>query len=141
MYHMPTGKIYVGSLKDKKKFKQYKTHSKTVKRMMTERPCEWQRYIVKEFPKDTKWYEVVLLEQLIIKHLGYLIGWENLFNKGYYLNHVKLVKGVGKPHAGLFKKGHKTNNGRKQSPEHIKNKVESYRSSMLRKRNGRKKHK
>lgn len=125
MYHIPTGKIYIGSLKNENTFYKYRTHSKVVKKMMLDRPQDWQRKVIKRFDSRYEWHEVVEYEQRVIRYIARWCGWKKLWNKGYFFHHVELIKGNNKPHAGRFKKGHKVNNGRKQSPDHIKARMRS----------------
>lgn len=83
MTHLPTGKIYIGSLKDSSKFKTYLTSSITVKRMMTENPSEWLKEIVKSF-HDTEFMHVVAEEQNMIKETVITLGWDKVWNRFYH---------------------------------------------------------
>jgi hypothetical protein len=87
MTHLPTGKIYIGSLKDSKRWETYNTSSKTVRKMLEENPSDWIREIVEnEFPDEWTYKEVVDLENYLIKEQVMLIGWESVWNKHYGAN-------------------------------------------------------
>lgn len=77
--HLPTGKLYIGCLKDSRKFETYTSSSRTVSRMMSENPLEWVREVVLKF-LDTPFEEVVKMEQRMIQELVELKGWGATWN-------------------------------------------------------------
>lgn len=92
MTHKPTGKIYIGSLKDDKRWLKYKTSRPEVTTMLKEKPEEWEREILlKDFASDVTWPDVVNLEQHIIKATSESIGWDAMWNGGYFMGQVKLA--------------------------------------------------
>lgn len=85
--HVPTGKIYIGSLKDSKRWGSYNTSSRVVKLMLEENSNEWIREITHdEFPDEWTYKEVVDLENELIKEAVLTIGWESVWNKHYGAN-------------------------------------------------------
>ena len=92
MTHKPTGKIYIGSLKHDKRWLKYKTSRPEVTTMLKEKPEEWEREILlKDFASDVTWPDVVNLEQHIIKATSESIGWDAMWNGGYFMGQVKLA--------------------------------------------------
>jgi hypothetical protein len=92
MTHMPTGKRYIGSLKDDSRWEKYCTSSNTVKPMMKSNPTEWTKEILlKDFCNDVSWSDVVGLEQALIDTLAKIDGWNTLFNGGVYRGQIKLA--------------------------------------------------
>lgn len=84
MTHLPTGKIYIGSLKNSNRWNSYNTSSKTIKAMMSANPEEWKREIFRDkFPKSWGWTEVVNCEHRLIRDYVYRYGWDLVLN-GYY---------------------------------------------------------
>lgn len=87
MTHIPTNKVYIGSLKDSSRWVTYNTSSKIVRKMLEENPREWIREIIEnEFPNDWTYKEVVDLENQLIKEQVFLVGWESVWNKHYGAN-------------------------------------------------------
>jgi hypothetical protein len=84
MTHLPTGRFYIGSLKDSSRFSTYVTSSKSVSKMMTENPAEWVKEIVEEFT-NISFYDVVIKEQHLIEHYVKTIGWDKIWNKFYHV--------------------------------------------------------
>ena len=81
MTHLPTGKIYIGSLQRTNIWHRYFTSSKTVKAMMKDSPHEWKREIIKRYPQD---YDAQLLvdeEYALIDAAVALVGWEGVWNQ------------------------------------------------------------
>lgn len=106
MTHIPSGKIYVGSLKNDSKWTKYCTSSKLVKEMMKANPEDWKKEILlKDFAECITFSDVVSLEQSIIKYHMNILGIDMLFNKGYFSQQRKLY-GRGLPKSA-FKKDHK----------------------------------
>ena len=65
--HVPSGKIYIGSLKDSKRWSSYNTSSRVVKAMLEQNPNEWIREITHDdFPENWTYKEVVDLENSLI---------------------------------------------------------------------------
>jgi hypothetical protein len=104
MTHIPSGKKYIGSLKDDSRWEKYCTSSKTVKPMMKSNPNEWNKEILlKDFCNDVSWSDVVALEQTLIETIANTNGWNSLYNAGVYRGQIKLAKQT-KP-AAPFEKG------------------------------------
>lgn len=102
---MPTGKKYIGSLKDDARWEKYCTSSKTVKPRMKSNPDEWSKEILlKNFCNDVSWSDVVALEQTLIETIAKTDGWNTLLNGGVYRGQIKLAEQP-KPTAP-FPKGH-----------------------------------
>ena len=120
MNHKPTGKIYIGSLKDDARWTKYNTSSKTVKSMMETNPEEWERTILlKDFANYVAFSDVVALEQSIIKSCFETIGKEKMFNKGYFSQQRKLY-GRGLPKSAFAKDSIPWNKGLKDSQPNIR---------------------
>ena len=83
MTHIPTGKFYIGSLKDSSRFSSYVTSSKYVSRMMKDKPEEWCREIVESF-ENTPFEEVVVKEQQLIHDNVKALGWNGVWNRFYH---------------------------------------------------------
>jgi hypothetical protein len=85
MKHTPTGKIYIGSLKDDKRWEKYTTSSKVVSKMMKANPEEWTREILCFIELDEKWtyQRGVELEERLIKRTVSQLGWDAVWNKHY----------------------------------------------------------
>ena len=83
MTHIPTGKFYIGSLKDSSRFSSYVTSSKYVCRMMKDNPDEWLREIIQSF-ENTPFKEVVIREQALIGESVNELGWDKIWNKFYH---------------------------------------------------------
>ena len=80
--HLPTGKIYIGSLKDEKRWSTYNSSSKLVKKMLEEKPQEWLREILHNtFPDEWTYKEVVDLENDLIRKHVIEWGWDGIWNK------------------------------------------------------------
>ncbi len=85
--HVSTGKIYIGSLKDSKRWSSYNTSSRVVKSMLETNPNEWIREITHDtFPSEWTYKEVVDLENELIKDAVLTIGWDSVWNKHYGAN-------------------------------------------------------
>jgi len=85
--HVPSGKIYIGSLKDSKRWSSYNTSSRVVKAMLEQNSNEWIREITHDyFPENWTYKEVVDLENSLIKESVLTIGWDALWNKHYGAN-------------------------------------------------------
>ena len=85
--HLPTGKIYIGSLKDDRRWNTYNSSSKLVKRMLDEKPQEWLREILYNiFPDDWTYKEVVDVENDLIRKHVVDLGWDGVWNKHYGAN-------------------------------------------------------
>lgn len=80
--HLPTGKIYIGSLKDSRRFEKYTTSSTVVSNMYKENPKEWVKEILSTF-EDTEFSKVVEIEHRVIKLVVEEDGWGKLFNQFY----------------------------------------------------------
>ena len=120
MTHMPTGKIYIGSLKNDDRWLTYNTISKTVKNMMDTNPIEWQRNILlKDFANYITYSDVVALEQRIIKSCFASLGKDKIFNKGYFAQQSKLY-GRGIPKSAFTKDSIPWNKGLKDSQPNIR---------------------
>ena len=120
MTHIPTGKIYIGSLKDDNRWNKYNTSSRTVKQMMDTNPEEWQRNILlKEFADYITFNDVVALEQSIIKSCFETIGKDKMYNKGYFSQQSKLY-GRGLPKTAFTKDSIPWNKGLKDSQPNIR---------------------
>lgn len=120
MTHLPTGKIYIGSLKHDEKWLKYNTSSKTVKAMMRENPTEWRRDILlSEFADYITFADVVALEQNIIKASMLTIGKDKMFNKGYFSQQSKLY-GRGIPKTAFTKNAIPWNKGLKNAQPNIR---------------------
>ena len=99
MKHTPTGKVYIGALKDDTRWSNYNTSSKHVKPLMIAKPTEWERYILlNKFSSTVTWAEVVSLEQSIIEATAKSIGWDRMWNQGVFREHIKIAasRGTGK---------------------------------------------
>lgn len=83
MAHLPTGKFYIGSLKDSSRFSSYVTSSKYVSRMMKDKPEDWRREIIQHFA-NTPFQEVVAQEQRLIEKFVIELGWDKIWNKFYH---------------------------------------------------------
>jgi hypothetical protein len=88
MTHKPTGKIYIGSLKNDKRWLSYKTSSKIVAPMMTEHPDEWDRQVLIYCDGITH-SELITLEQKLIKRMVDTLGWDKMFNRVYKFGFAK----------------------------------------------------
>ena len=120
MTHLPTGKIYIGSLKDDARWTTYNTSSTTVKAMMLINPSEWQRDILlTDFADYITFSDVVGLEQSIIKSCFETIGKDKVFNKGYFSQQKKLY-GRGLPKSAFTKNSIPWNKGLKDSQPNIR---------------------
>ena len=85
--HIPTGKIYIGSLKDPKRWPTYNSSSRTVKVMIETQPKEWLREIThSSFLSDWTYKEVVDLENQLIRDAVITIGWDAIWNQHYGAN-------------------------------------------------------
>lgn len=125
MTHLPTGKIYIGSLKHDHKWLKYNTSSKTVKIMMQENPEEWKRDILLSgFANYITFADVVALEQSIIKTSMLTIGKDKMFNKGYFSQQCKLY-GRELPKTA-FKKGQEPWNKNLKNVQKSKKKGKSF---------------
>lgn len=92
MHHLPTGKVYIGALKDSNRWLSYNTSSKIVCAMMCANPQEWTRHILLDkFCADISWGDVVALEQKIIEITAKTIGWDKMWNAGVYKGQAKMV--------------------------------------------------
>ena len=90
MTHKPTGKIYIGALKNSSRWLRYNTSSKVVNPMLKANPEEWHREILlKDFSPITTWSDVVSMEQSIIEATSKTIGWNMMWNKGVFKCHIK----------------------------------------------------
>jgi len=81
MTHIPTGKIYLGSLKNSARWLTYNTSSKIVRNMISDSPTEWQRQILMTFDD---WITCVKYEQLLISNLVKKYGWSMLWNRSVF---------------------------------------------------------
>lgn len=102
---LSTGKFYIGSLKNTKKWATYKTSSKSVKQLMSENPNDFTKEILLTFSTAINYSDVVTLEQKIIEFYFTNIGKDKLLNKGYYKQQAGLY-GRGLPKS-VFTKGQK----------------------------------
>lgn len=120
MTHIPTGKIYIGSLKNDAKWSTYNTSSNSVKAMMKQNPEEWNKTILlKDFSDDVSFSEVVALEQSIIKSHFESLGKDKMFNKGFFSQQKKLY-GRGAPKTAFTKDSIPWNKGLKNSQPNIR---------------------
>ena len=87
MTHVPTGRIYIGSLKQASRWLGYCSSSQTVREMMALDPSAWQREILCHIEPDPAWdyARVVNLEQRLIKRAVLRLGWQGVWNKCYWL--------------------------------------------------------
>lgn len=121
MNHLPTGKIYIGALKDDRRWNDYCTSSNKVSKMMKDAPHEWEKHILlKNFNHTIKWSEVIALEQSIIEATALAIGWNRMFNGGVYKGQIKLAEQASSPNKGKkgqipWNKGKKTGHNAKRS--------------------------
>jgi len=83
MTHLPTGKFYIGSLKDSSRLARYSTSSKYVRAMILDNHEEWIKEIIETFD-DIPFYDVVVKEQMLIQSSVERLGWERVFNKFYH---------------------------------------------------------
>ena len=91
MTHVPTGKFYLGSLKDSTRWESYSTSSEIVKPMLAANPDEWQREVLRDtFPNDWSFEDVVNLENEMIKEAIETYGLEGVWNQAYVLKCGKL---------------------------------------------------
>lgn len=83
MTHKPTGKIYIGSLKDDRRWEKYNTSSKVVSKMMKANPEQWARQILCIIEQDSQWdfKRVVQLEERLIRRAWERLGWDGIWNK------------------------------------------------------------
>lgn len=120
MTHKPTGKIYIGALKNDVAWPKYNTSSKSVKAMMVQNPEEWNKEILlKDFSDNVTFSEVVALEQSLIKSHFVNLGKDMMFNKGYFSQQKKLY-GKGIPKTAFAKNSVPWNKGLKNSQPNIR---------------------
>lgn len=87
--HLPSGKYYIGSLKDSRRFGKYKTSSSKVSRLYSEAPHEWVKEILDSF-EDTEFSKVVEIEQRIIQRIVDQDGWGDMLNDCYFFGSSKV---------------------------------------------------
>lgn len=79
--HLPSGRVYIGALKDDGRWETYRSSSRIVKPLMDSNPNEWKREILEQMGSDWAWDEVVYLEQCYIKASVLKFGWDFHFNQ------------------------------------------------------------
>ena len=101
--HTPTGKFYIGSLKDCSKFDTYKSSSRIVSKMITDNPSDWNREILKVF-ENVEFNHVVREEHEIIQSYVLSLGWNALWNRAVYTGfHLCYSPEAYKKHAEAMK--------------------------------------
>lgn len=84
MIHTPTGKYYIGSLKDSSKLDTYRTSSDIVSKMILDKPEDWVKEVLLEFSEETPFSEVVIEEQRLIAVAIQELSWDGVWNRFYH---------------------------------------------------------
>jgi hypothetical protein len=82
--HTPSGKYYIGSLKDGSKFQSYKSSSKVVSKMIALNPEDWTKEILIEYI-DVEFSTVVVREQELIEEVVARDGWDKIWNQFFHV--------------------------------------------------------